>query len=107
VVGRALDIDGFANPDLDARAIVLGVCIDSAPSTPTPAQTPTSPAVVWEGNVVSDGTGPQRSYFVRLCDNRTAHCQCPAFYFRGVLRRDPTFVCKHLLRARAATEDQP
>ena len=60
------------------------------------------PAVLWEGEVQGDGTGPQRSYYVRLYADSTGHCQCPAFYFRAVLKRNPAFACKHVIRARAA-----
>lgn len=103
-MSRAPDIDDADSPGLDARAIVHGQCAESAPQTPATVQTP---AVLWEGNVVGDGTGPQPSYYVRLYDDGTALCQCPAFYFRGVLRRDPTFACKHVRRARTAIQRQP
>jgi hypothetical protein len=90
---RGIEIDGGDQPVLDARSIVLngGACEDIA-----------APAVVWEGSIQGDGTGPQRSYYVRLYADRTAHCQCPSFYFRGLLRRDAAFACKHVLRARVA-----
>jgi hypothetical protein len=98
---RGLEIDGCDQPILDARAIVLGTpCADGA-STP-PLAEPDAPAVVWEGEVRGDGTGPQRSYYVRLYADSTGHCQCPAFYFRAVLKRNPAFACKHVIRARAA-----
>lgn len=100
-MGLPLDIDGADSPGLDAQAIVLGGCAEPAPPAPNGCSTPT---VIWEGNIVGDGTGPQRSYFVRLYDDGTAHCQCPAFYFRGVLRRDPEYACKHVHHARAAAQ---
>ena len=103
-MSRAPDIDDSDSPGLDARAIVQGHCVESATRSYAVVQTP---GVVWEGNVAGDGTGPQRSYYVRLYDDGTGHCQCPAFYFRGVLRRDPTFACKHVRRARAAAQGQP
>jgi hypothetical protein len=102
-MGRRLDIDRQDSPGLDARAIVLGSCAE--PTSPTPIGSPT-PAVIWEGNIAGDGTGPQQCYFVRLYDNGTAHCQCPAFYFRGVLRRDTEYACKHVHRARAAAQSR-
>jgi len=99
---RHLEIDGCEQPGLDAHAIVLGgPCLDGDPNPPA-SQSQSMPAVVWEGEVLGDGTGPQRSYYVRLYANSTGHCQCPAFYFRGVLKRDPAFACKHVIRARAA-----
>ena len=100
-MGRSLDIDGVDTPGLDPRAIVIGSCAEPAAPTSSSA---TTPGIVWEGSIAGDGTGPQRSYFVRLYADATAHCQCPAFYFRGVLRRDPNYVCKHVLRARAAAQ---
>jgi len=95
---RALEIDRLDQPLLDARAIVLGAPgRDDTPPAPPPA--PVVPPVVWEGTVPSDGTGPQRAYYVRLYADGTAHCQCPHFYFRGVLKRDTLFCCKHIRRA--------
>ncbi len=58
--------------------------------------------MLWEGEVQGDGTGPQHSYYVRLYADSTGHCQCPALYFRAVLKRNPAFACKHVIRARAA-----
>ena len=96
---RSLEIDGSDAPDLDARAIVLGDgCTEN--TAPPFADQPTEPLVVWEGQVQGDGTGPQKSYFVRLYTDGTAHCQCPAFYFRGTLRHERTYACKHVQRAR-------
>jgi hypothetical protein len=99
---RGIEIDGADQPVLNARSIVLngGACEDIAAPAPEPRRA--GPAVVWEGSIQGDGTGPQRSYYVRLYADRTAHCQCPSFYFRGVLRRDAAFACKHVLRARVA-----
>ena len=84
---------------LDARAIVHGGgCDDDGQSMFT--DEPATPSVVWEGQVLGDGTGPQKSYFVRLYSDGTAHCQCPAFYFRGTLRHERSYACKHVERAR-------
>ena len=94
---RTLEIDG---PSLDAQAIILGAGWDHVEPAP-PSPEPVAPAVAWEGMVQGDGTGPQSSYFVRLYVNGTATCQCPAFYFRATLRRDPGFCCKHIRRVRA------
>ncbi len=96
---RSLEIDGSDVPVLDARAIVLGgECTENAAIPPV--EQPTGASVVWEGQVQGDGTGPQKSYFVRLYSDGTAHCQCPAFYFRGTLRHEPAYACKHVQRAR-------
>ncbi len=98
---RSLEIDESDQPMLDTRAIVLGgPCEDLA--SPASEAEPAAPAVLWEGEVQGAGTGPQRSYYVRLYADSTGHCQCPAFYFRGVLKRNPAFACKHVARARAA-----
>ena len=75
-------------------------------TAPPFADQPTEPLVVWEGQVQGDGTGPQKSYFVRLYSDGTAHCQCPAFYFRGTLRHERTFACKHVQRARLGMPSQ-
>ena len=99
---RGLELDG---PMLDARAIVLGApALEGAP--PAPAPQPTVPAILWEGAVQGDGTGPQAAYFVRLYADGTATCQCPAFYFRGTLKRDQTYCCKHIGRARLRANSQ-
>ena len=80
---RALEIDTLDQPLLDARAIVLGAP-GRGDTPPAPPPEAAAPQVVWEGTVPSDGT---------------AHCQCPHFYFRGVLKRDTMFCCKHIRRA--------
>ncbi len=103
-MGRALELDSADQPPLDARAIVLATsCVEvdtGAPPAASAAQT--GPEIAWEGSIQGDGTGPQSSYFVRLYTDGSGHCQCPAYYFRAVLRRDPSYHCKHLVRARAA-----
>jgi hypothetical protein len=93
---RTLEIDG---PGLDAQAIILGARWDHVEPA-LPSSESVSSAVAWEGMVQGDGTGPQSSYFVRLYVDGTATCQCPAFYFRATLRRNPEFCCKHIRRAR-------
>jgi hypothetical protein len=95
---RSLEIDGTDAPGFDARAIVLGG--GGQEDGGRPAVDQRTPSLVWEGQVQGDGTGPQKSYFVRLYSDDTAHCQCPAFYFRGTLRHEPTYACKHVQRAR-------
>ena len=92
---RHIEIDG---PPLDANAIMRGSAAEH--ETPVEPQPVTAQSVVWEGLVAGDGTGPRKSYFVRLYADSTATCQCPAFYFRATLRRDPKYACKHIGRAR-------
>ena len=99
---RALEIDG---PSLDAQAIILGARWDHVEPAPSSSE-PVAPAVAWEGMVQGDGTGPQSSYFVRLYVDGTATCQCPAFYFRATLRRNPAYSCKHIGRARLRADAQ-
>ena len=96
---RSLEIDGSDAPGLDVRTIVLGSGC-SKDAVPPLVDQPAGPSVVWEGQVRGDGTRPQKSYFVRLYSDGTGHCQCPAFYFRGTLRHEPSYVCKHVRRAR-------
>src|SRR5689334_23024816 len=94
---RSLEIEG---PPLDASAIVIGAT-NANGEMPDPPHTPDGPVVLWQGAIESDGTGPQKSYFVRLYADGSATCQCPAFYFRATLRRDAQYACKHVQRARA------
>ena len=107
-MGRALELDDPEQPVLDARAIVLATtAISCADGAPAPAGAPAAgPAIVWEGSIEGDGTGPQRSYSVRLYADGSGHCQCPSYYFRAILKRDPAFRCKHLVRARAGAGPQ-
>jgi hypothetical protein len=98
VAHRVLEIDGLDQPGLDAQAIVLGP-LPLADMSREAAQR--SPAVLWQGNVAGSGRGPQRAYYVVVYDDSTGRCACPDFYFRGVLRRNLTFECKHLRLARA------
>ena len=89
-----MDIDGLDRHPLDAWTIALSsACHKHAASAPVvePSASPRCGKAPVEG----DGTGPQKSYFVRLYSDGTAHCQCPGFYFRGILRRDRVFACKH------------
>src|SRR5690349_20406891 len=51
---RPLEIDG---PPLDASAVVLGTGCHGADDSHSP-HAPDSPAVVWEGSIAGDGTGP-------------------------------------------------
>jgi hypothetical protein len=94
-MSRALDLDG--REPLDPRSIVDG-CEDEQPAAISP-HVKQEPIIVWQGEVTGDGTGPQRSYYVRLYTDGAGHCACPDYYFRGVLRRDTRFRCKHLVRA--------
>jgi hypothetical protein len=54
---------------------------------------------VWQGAISGDGTGPQNTYYVRLYTDGSGHYSCPDYYFRGLLRRQTKFRCKHLVRA--------
>jgi hypothetical protein len=63
---------------------------------------PQAHALLWQGVIPSDGSGPQpNGYFVRLYADGQAHCACPDWYFRGLQRGDLFYSCKHVLRARA------
>jgi hypothetical protein len=96
-MSRALELDG--REPLDPSSIV-GRCQHEQPAA-NPPQAKQEPPIVWQGEVAGDGTGPQRT-FVRLYTDGAGHCACPDYYFRGLLRRDPKFRCKHLVRAWAA-----
>jgi hypothetical protein len=93
---RDLELDAAESIELDVQAIVLGAASTSQAACPNP--TP-STQVRGQGSVQGDGTGPQRSYFVCVYEDGGAHCQCPAYYFRAVLRHDLEYRCKHILRA--------
>jgi hypothetical protein len=98
-VPRDPELGSPKDGELDAYAIVRGAPhgADSKEVAPTAGE-----SVMWSGDVEGDGSGPQRTYFVRLYAGGTAHCQCPDFYFRSTLRRDATYACKHIRRARSA-----
>jgi hypothetical protein len=90
----------LSNEPLDVRAIVLGTLAADAkeePDRPSPAP----PAVVWRGTVPSD-SGSRAGYWVQLLADGTGQCSCADYYFRGVLRREPEYTCKHLRRVRAS-----
>jgi hypothetical protein len=100
---RALEIEGTP---LGASAVVLGTaCQDSATPVDTDVRAPLASAVVWEGTIASAQTA-QKSYFVRLYADGSAFCQCPAFYFRATIKRDPRYFCKHIKRARTRCTTQ-
>ena len=94
---RALELDTSEDPNLDPHSIVVG-SQDQLPVV-TPTQARQEPTVVWQGEMDSDGSGPQRTYYVRLYTDGGGHCSCPDYYFRGLLRRQTRFRCKHLVRA--------
>jgi len=95
-VVRSPELGSSGDTDLDAHTIVLGASEAADLAVPAPSA---EALVIWSGDVQGDGSGPQRSYFVRLYANQTAHCQCPDFYFRATLRRDSMYACKHIRRA--------
>jgi hypothetical protein len=98
-VPRNPELGSPDDSELDAHAIVL--CASEI-GPPAPLASSAEATVVWSGAVEGDGSGPQRSYFVRLYADTTAHCQCPDFYFRATLRRDANYACKHIRRALSA-----
>jgi SWIM zinc finger len=65
--------------------------------TPLPTSTP---VVVWQGSVRSQ-TSARRSYFVVMYADETARCSCLDFHFRGTLKEDRNYACKHIRKARA------
>ena len=95
---RQIEIDGPSQPDLDARGVVLGLL--SQPGEDAPADQPSAPVVVWQGSVRSQ-TSASRSYFVVIYDDDTARCSCLDFHFRGTLKDDRAYACKHIRAARS------
>ena len=98
--GRALELDAPEQSTLDPHSIVVGFGDQLAVAMPSPASR--EPTLVWQGQISGDGTGPQNAYYVRLYTDGSGHCSCPDYYFRGLLRRQTRFRCKHLVRAWAA-----
>jgi hypothetical protein len=99
-VWRALELDAPEHSTLDPHSIVIGS--HDLPSVAPPPQVRPESTLVWQGEMAGDGTGPQSTYYVRLYTDGTGHCSCPDYYFRGLLRRQARFRCKHLVRAWAA-----
>jgi hypothetical protein len=97
---RALELDAPEQSTLDPQSIVVGFEDQLAVAMPSPVSREST--VIWQGQVTSEGTGPQNAYYVRLYTDGSGHCSCPDYYFRGLLRRQTKFRCKHLIRAWAA-----
>ena len=89
-VDRILEIEATELGGLDTRSIVLGAPeLQAEPSAPSGG-----PPIIWQGTL---GDGRSRSrYYVRLLADGGGYCSCPDFYFRGLLRRQSAFRCKHL-----------
>lgn len=94
---RQIEIDGPSQPTLDPRSVVLGFSCEPAEAAGT--EEPFAPVVVWQGSVRSE-TSAGRSYFIVMYDNDTARCSCLDFHFRGTLKEDRAYTCKHIRTAR-------
>ena len=95
---RQIEIDGPSQSALDPRSVVLG--LPSQPAETARAEEPSTPVVVWQGSVGSQ-TSAGRSYFIVIYDDDTACCSCLDFHFRGTLKEDRNYACKHIRTARA------
>lgn len=95
---RQIEIDGPSQPSFDARNVVLGFLSQSAEDAR--AEEPSAPVVVWKGSVRSH-TSAGRSYFIVIYDDDTARCSCLDFHFRGTLKDDRGYACKHIRSARS------
>jgi len=95
---RQIEIDGLSQPPLDARGVVLGLL--SLPAEGARAEEQSSPVIVWQGSVRSE-TSAGRSYFIVIYDDDTARCSCLDFHFRGTLKEDRNYACKHIRTARS------
>ena len=95
---RQIEIDGPSEPALDARSVVLGLL--PPPEDRTPAENPSSPGVAWQGSVRSQSNSG-RSYFIVIYEDDTARCSCLDFHFRGTLKEDRGYACKHIRTARS------
>jgi hypothetical protein len=96
---RQIEIDAPSEPALDARSVVLG-SLPQPPEDEAQAEKPSSPAVVWQGSVRSHSTAG-RSYFIVIYEDDTARCSCLDFHFRGTLKEDRGYSCKHIRAARS------
>ena len=96
---RQIEIDGPSQAGLDARSVVLGL-VPQPPEDGAPAEKPSSPVVVWQGSVRSQSSS-SRSYFVVIYEDDTARCSCLDFHFRGTLKEDRGYACKHIRTARS------
>ena len=94
---RQIEIDGPSQPALDPRSVVLG--IPSHPTEDARLDQSSARVVVWQGSVRSQ-TSAGRSYFIVIYDNDTARCSCLDFHFRGTLKEDRAYACKHIRTAR-------
>jgi hypothetical protein len=94
---RQIEIDGPSQPPLDPRSVVLGMPMQ--PAEAATAEGPPTPVVVWQGSVRSQ-TSTGRSYFIVVYDDDTARCSCLDFHFRGTLKEDRAYACKHIRTAR-------
>ena len=100
---RQIEIDGPSQTAIDARGVVLG--LPSQPLQDARPDQPSAPAVVWKGSVRSQ-TSPSRSYFVVIYNDDTARCSCLDFHFRGTLKEDRNYACKHIRTARSQLSSQ-
>jgi SWIM zinc finger len=96
---RQIEIDSPTQGTLDARSVVLGLLSQPGEMDASPAQHST-PVVIWQGSIRSQTTAA-RSYFVVIYDDETGRCSCPDFHFRGTLKEDRRYACKHIRTARS------
>ena len=94
---RQIEIDGPSQPALDPRGVVLGLPCQPAEAART--EEPPTPVVVWQGSVRSQSSAG-RSYFIVIYDDDTARCSCLDFHFRGTLKEDRAYECKHIRTVR-------
>lgn len=94
---RQIEIDGPSQPALDPRSVVLGLPCQSVEAAQ--AKEPPTPVIVWQGSMRSQ-TSACRSYFIVVYDDDTARCSCLDFHFRGTLKEDRAYACKHIRTAR-------
>ena len=96
---RQIEIDGPSQLALDPRSVVLGLA-PQPPDGEALAEKPSSPVVVWQGSVRSQSSSG-RSYFIVIYEDDTGRCSCLDFHFRGTLKEDRSYVCKHIRIARS------
>jgi hypothetical protein len=100
---RQIEIDAPTQPGIDARGVVLGFV--SAEANNGTCDAPSAPGVVWHGSVGSE-TNSARWYHVVMYDDHTGRCSCPDYHFRGVLKDDRSYACKHIRTIRLRLKSQ-
>jgi len=100
---RQIEIDAPTQAGINARGVILGFL--SAESDDGTPDAPAAPIVIWRGSVRSESNSG-RSYHVVIYDDHTGRCSCADYHFRGVLKDDRGYACKHIRTVRLRLKSQ-